>query len=86
MSTQQILHPALYLRGVVPAKVTLPDISKILPSGWNKLEENVLGEFAVRSVLKQFLGPELERRVCRLPGRATVMLSTSSSREAARCW
>ncbi|MGH9776200.1 MAG: hypothetical protein ACRD50_14780 [Candidatus Acidiferrales bacterium] len=58
VSTQQILHPELYLSGQKPANVTLPDISAALPVGWKKLEENVLGEFGLNEVLKQFLGQE----------------------------
>jgi hypothetical protein len=54
-STQQILHPELYLRGVEPVKVALPAISKLLPRGWKQLDESTLGEFGLREVLKQFL-------------------------------
>ncbi len=58
VSTQQILHPDLYLKGVAPEKVTLPDISQLLPRGWKKLDENLMGEFGLKEVLKQFLGEE----------------------------
>jgi hypothetical protein len=57
-STQQILHPDLYFRGVVPARVDLTPVTKVVPRGWKKLDENVLGEFAVDEMLKQFLGKE----------------------------
>jgi hypothetical protein len=57
-STQQILHPDLYFRGVMPARVDLTPITKVVPRGWKKLDENVLGEFAVDEILKQFLGKE----------------------------
>jgi hypothetical protein len=55
VSTQQIMHPALYTSGKVPALVSLPSIEKSLGAGWAKLEENVLGEFGWKEVLKQFL-------------------------------
>ncbi len=55
VSTQQILHPDLYLRGVTPEKTDLPDLSKKLGSKWKKLDANVLGEFGLLEVLKQFL-------------------------------
>jgi hypothetical protein len=58
LSTQQILHPALYRSGKVPAPVTLPSMEKMLGSDWTKLEENTLGEFGWQEVLKQFLGDE----------------------------
>lgn len=55
VSTQQILHPALYRSGKVPATVTLPNLEKLLGSSWAKLDENIMGEFGWREVLKQFL-------------------------------
>jgi len=57
-STQQILHPDLYFRGVMPARIDLEPITKAVPRGWKKLDENVLGEFALGEILKQFLGKE----------------------------
>ncbi len=58
VSTQQIMHPDLYLAGVKPEKVVLPDWKKLLPADWKFLEENVMGEFNLDEVLKQFLGQE----------------------------
>jgi len=58
LSTQQILHPALYRSGKIPAPVTLPATEKMLGADWSKLEENTLGEFGWVEVLKQFLGDE----------------------------
>jgi hypothetical protein len=54
-STQQILHPALYRTGRTPQSVTLPHLEKLLGNNWSKLEENVMGEFGWKEVLKQFL-------------------------------
>lgn len=58
LSSQQILHPELYLSGVKPAEVPLPDFAGIVPGEWKNLEENHLGEFGLGEVLKQFLGKE----------------------------
>lgn len=58
ISTQQILHPDLYLKGVKPDPVKLPDWKSIAPAGWKLLEENVLGEFGLDEVLKQFVDQE----------------------------
>jgi hypothetical protein len=55
VSTQQVMHPALYHSGKLPATVTLPDVSRLLGPEWVKLEENVMGEFGWKEVLKQFL-------------------------------
>jgi hypothetical protein len=56
VSTQQIMHPELYLRGVVPQEVKLPDLSHDLPKEWKQLDSNLLGEFGLQEVLKQSLG------------------------------
>jgi len=58
VSTQQILQPDFYLKDVGPAKVTLPAWKGVAPADWNLLEENVLGEFGLDEVLKQFLDTE----------------------------
>lgn len=58
LSTQQILHPVLYRSGKFPAPVPLPSMEKMLGSNWSKLEENTLGEFGWKEVLKQFLGED----------------------------
>jgi hypothetical protein len=55
-STQQIMHPDLYTSGKVPAPVSLPSMEKALGADWAKLEENAMGEFGWKEVLKQFLG------------------------------
>jgi hypothetical protein len=55
VSTQQIMHPEIYRAAKVPA-VVKTDLPPGLPDGtWNKLEENVLGEFGWKEVLKQYL-------------------------------
>jgi hypothetical protein len=57
VSTQQIIHPDFYLKGVGPAKVTLPKWKGVAPENWKLLEENVMGEFGLQEILKQFLDP-----------------------------
>lgn len=62
-NTQQIMHPGLYREGKAPAalKVDLPE--GIPGSEWTKLEENCMGEFGWKEVLKQFLDEDRARRV-----------------------
>src|SRR5216684_987919 len=55
VSTQQILHPALYRAGKIPATVALPGLEKLLGDSWSKLDENTMGEFGWKEVLRQFL-------------------------------
>jgi hypothetical protein len=58
LSSQQIMHPNLYLTGVAPVAVSLPDWKTVAPADWKLLEENVMGEFGLDEVLKQFLGQD----------------------------
>jgi hypothetical protein len=55
-STQQILHPDLYRSGKVSPPVAVPSMDKALGPDWAKLEDNVMGEFGWKEVLKEFLG------------------------------
>ena len=55
VSTQQILHPGLYKSGKTASPVSLPSFEKMLGKDWAKLDENILGEFGWKEVLKQFL-------------------------------
>ena len=54
-STQQIMHPELYRSGQSLAPVTINLPEGIPGSGWGLLEENTMGEFGWKEVLKQFL-------------------------------
>jgi hypothetical protein len=56
VSTQQIMHPELYGSGKTPPQLSLPALDTALGSDWKKLEDNVMGEFGWKEVLKQFLG------------------------------
>jgi len=55
VSTQQILHPGFYKSGKTPETISLPALDKVLGKDWAKLDENILGEFGWKEVLKQFL-------------------------------
>jgi hypothetical protein len=54
VSTQQILHPDLYLSGTKPETVKLPAWKGLVPDDWKLLDENTMGEFGVGEILKQF--------------------------------
>jgi hypothetical protein len=53
--TQQIMHPDLYRSNKIPAPLKADLPSGVPGSGWNKLEENSMGEFGWMEILKQFL-------------------------------
>jgi hypothetical protein len=61
VSTQQVMHPALYKSGKVPATVTMPSFQNLLGPDWAKLDENVMGEFGWLEILKQFLGENIAK-------------------------
>jgi hypothetical protein len=63
VSTQQIMEPEFYLKGVGPAKVTLPDWKGVAPADWKLLEENVMGQFGVEEILKQFLDEDRAKAI-----------------------
>ena len=63
VSTQQILHPALYRSGRVPTTVALPKLEKLLGDNWKKLDENIMGEYGWKEVLKQFLDEDRAKRL-----------------------
>ena len=58
VSTQQIMHPDLYFQGVVPPKIALPEASGVISADWKKLDENLMGEFGLLEILKQFLSKD----------------------------
>ena len=55
VSTQQIMHPALYKTGKLPVEVPIPSVDTLLGPEYAKLEDNLLGEFGWKEVLQQFL-------------------------------
>ena len=63
VSTQQILHPALYRSGKIPTTVALPRLEKLLGNNWSKLDENIIGEYGWKEVLKQFLEDDRAKKL-----------------------
>jgi hypothetical protein len=53
VSTEQILHPERYLAGEQPEMVALPPLTDTLGSGWEWVDENVLGEYTLRLYLEE---------------------------------
>lgn len=62
-NTQQILHPELYHSNTVPRPLKLELPEHFLDASWNLLEENALGEFGWKEVLKQFLDEERAKQL-----------------------
>ncbi len=46
-STEQVIHPEKYLERDKPTEIRLPDLSKALGAGWERLDENTFGEFRI---------------------------------------
>jgi hypothetical protein len=57
-STQQIMHPELYLQNVEPPRIKLPNAKGTLAADWKQLDENNMGEFGLQEILKQFLAKD----------------------------
>lgn len=51
-TTQQVIHPDLYLKGVQPVHVSLPAVAK--PKDWKTLVESTVGEFDHAILLEQY--------------------------------
>lgn len=58
VSTQQIMHPQMYLARVRPRKVGLPKWKGRISPDWELIEENVMGEFNLDEFFKQSLDPK----------------------------
>ncbi len=54
-STEQIIHPERYLTGDEPQVVTMQPLTDTLGVGWQRLDEDTLGEFYLREYLAQQL-------------------------------
>lgn len=58
VSTEQILHPEKY-PDEKPIPVTLPAIEETLGEGWQRVEQNVIGEWYTYLVLAEGIRPEM---------------------------
>jgi hypothetical protein len=83
-STQQILHPDLYLRNVAPAVITLPALPAAAASRWKKLDETVAGEFFFQEWLKQFAGDARAKELAPLwaGDRYAIYMDAASPKDA----
>lgn len=62
-NTQQIMHPELYRSAKVPAALKLELPEGVPGDGWTRLEENSMGEFGWKEILKQFLDEQRAKKV-----------------------
>jgi hypothetical protein len=81
-NTQQILHPELYRTGksLTPLKLDLPD--GLPGDGWTLMEQNSLGEFGWKEVLKQFLDADRAGKLA--PAWDGDIYATYESKDAKR--
>jgi hypothetical protein len=57
-STEQIIHPELYLSEEIPQQPHLPALDIVLGEGWRMINEDTFGEFYLREYLAQTLSSE----------------------------
>ncbi|HEY2119390.1 MAG TPA: hypothetical protein VGH37_09425 [Candidatus Acidoferrum sp.] len=62
-STQQIMHPELYRSNTVPKPLKLGLPGNFVDANWTLLEQNSMGEFGWKEVLKQFLGEDRAKQL-----------------------
>jgi hypothetical protein len=62
LSTEQILHPEKFIERDFPQSMRLPDLADALGKGWEKLEENTLGELNVQIWLGEFMSRKKYRK------------------------
>jgi hypothetical protein len=58
ISSEQVLHPDLYVTNERPIRVETPTTAGVAVRGWLPLVEDTFGEIGVRAVLEPFLDPE----------------------------
>ena len=51
-TAEQIIHPAKYATGELPARIRLPDLGAALGPGWRRLGGSSVGEFDLREIFK----------------------------------
>jgi hypothetical protein len=54
-SSEQILHPEKYFSNEAPVQVSLPDLNRLLGSGWTRVDDDVNGEWGFYLIIDQFL-------------------------------
>jgi|SRR5271165_3039384 len=62
-NTQQIMHPDLYRVDKVPAPLKADLPGAVPAAGWNKLEQNSMGEFGWKEILKEFLDDDRAKKL-----------------------
>lgn len=62
-NSQQIMHPEMYFANRTPAALKLELPNSVPGEGWTLLEENSLGEFGWREVLRQFVDDDSAKPV-----------------------
>ncbi len=62
-NTQQIMHPEVYRSGTIPKPLKLELPGNFVDASWSRLEENSMGEFGWKEVLKQFLDEDRAKQL-----------------------
>lgn len=53
VSSEQIMHPELYLDGEIPIDVQVPDLSSTFGDGWSEIDQDTMGEFVISLMLDE---------------------------------
>jgi len=56
ISTEQVMHPEKFLGEMdYPVRILLPQLHRRIEGKWKEIETNTMGEFAVKTLLREFL-------------------------------
>jgi hypothetical protein len=78
-STEQVLHPALYLSADEPRRVRLGGVGRVLGSGWSVAGGGTWGEFQTRALLTQAGGGDVDAAAAGWGGDRWELWRSSSS-------
>src|SRR4051812_25234922 len=53
VSSEQIMHPQLYLEGEVPVDVEVPDLSSTIGEEWSEIDRDSMGEYVITLMLDE---------------------------------
>lgn len=86
VSTEQILHPELYLAGEMPVSVSVGDVSSAIGPEWTEVDNDVVGEFIIRLMLENsdLSDAQVDRAASGWGGDAYSIIATSD--ELAITW
>ena len=86
VSTQQIMHPALYRASKAPAVVNLPDVRQTLGAGMDQARRKRDGGIWLEGSVETISRRRSRQTACGVPGMATAMRCMNKNAPSGWCW